>query len=186
MRTPVQDGPHALWQRHGPLDSATPKHAFRARRGGPLQLIPLCPHAASATRRDAHAPAAPIAPQTVKEFKGGKVEYRLDKTGNVHVLFGKADFDDQDLLFNLKAIQVRAKPRLNGCPRICVGFLQQGHGDWNPWCCGLFGNCVASGAGRIRDEHSARAPQSARLPWWRLARVWGRRARGGKGARATV
>ncbi len=35
------------------------------------------------------------------------MEYRLDKTGNLHVLFGRADFDDEALVANMKAVQVR-------------------------------------------------------------------------------
>lgn len=41
----------------------------------------------------------------IEEFKAGKLEFRADKTGIVHVQFGKAGFDPEDLLTNLKALQ---------------------------------------------------------------------------------
>lgn len=44
--------------------------------------------------------------QAVKDFKGGKVEYRLDRSGSLHVLCGRCDFPDDKLLDNMKAIQV--------------------------------------------------------------------------------
>lgn len=43
--------------------------------------------------------------QAIAEFKAGKLEFRADRTGIVHVIFGKATFDTQDLLVNLKALQ---------------------------------------------------------------------------------
>ena len=51
--------------------------------------------------------------KAVKEQKAGKVEYRTEKTGIVHVPFGKKSFEDEKLLENFKAIAgaiVRAKP----------------------------------------------------------------------------
>lgn len=41
---------------------------------------------------------------TITEFKKGKFEYKADKTGVVHVNFGKSDFSDNHLLENLQAL----------------------------------------------------------------------------------
>nr|ARW60691.1 ribosomal protein L1 [Polysiphonia sp.] len=41
----------------------------------------------------------------IREFKAGKLEYKLDRTGIVHVPVGKLDFSIDDLKLNLKALQ---------------------------------------------------------------------------------
>ena len=51
--------------------------------------------------------------KAVGEFKGGKVEYRTDRYGNVHVPIGKASFEIEALKANLRALMdevERAKP----------------------------------------------------------------------------
>ena len=51
--------------------------------------------------------------KAVTEFKGGRVEYRTDKVGNVHVRVGKVSFTRDQLLANVQAVMdelVRAKP----------------------------------------------------------------------------
>ena len=41
---------------------------------------------------------------TLTEFKKGKFEYKADKTGIVHVSFGKSDFEKEKLIENLTAL----------------------------------------------------------------------------------
>lgn len=51
--------------------------------------------------------------KAVEETKKGKVNYRTDSFGNVHGVFGKASFDDDKLVENLKAfvnVILKAKP----------------------------------------------------------------------------
>jgi len=48
-----------------------------------------------------------VTPDVVKainEFKGGMVEYRVDRFANVHVPIGKASFGEEALLTNLRAL----------------------------------------------------------------------------------
>jgi large subunit ribosomal protein L1 len=49
----------------------------------------------------------------VSEIKGGKVEYRSDKFGNVHLVLGKASFEPNALQENFAAVLdelVKSKP----------------------------------------------------------------------------
>ncbi|WLV24795.1 50S ribosomal protein L1 [Aciduricibacillus chroicocephali] len=52
--------------------------------------------------------------KAVNEIKAGKVEYRVDKSSNVHVPIGKISFEDNKLAENLLAIVdtvIKAKPQ---------------------------------------------------------------------------
>lgn len=51
--------------------------------------------------------------RAVNEFRGGRVEYRTDRVGNVHVPIGKVSFEPADLLENYRAVVdelMRVKP----------------------------------------------------------------------------
>ncbi|MGG3161685.1 50S ribosomal protein L1 [Geobacillus stearothermophilus] len=51
--------------------------------------------------------------KAVQEIKAGKVEYRVDKAGNIHVPIGKVSFDNEKLVENFAAVYeaiLKAKP----------------------------------------------------------------------------
>jgi len=85
---------------------AMPKLAKLGKVLGPKGLMPS-PKAGTVSADPAGA---------VAEFKAGKLEFRTDKQGIVHVPFGKCEFDEQKLEENLLAlVSTIEKVRPTGC-----------------------------------------------------------------------
>lgn len=52
-------------------------------------------------------------PRVIQEARKGRVEFRVDKTGNLHIPIGKASFTEQQLLENMATVMdtvMKAKP----------------------------------------------------------------------------
>jgi len=68
---------------------------------GPRGLMPN-PKAGTVVQADGMANA-------IKEAKAGRIEFRLDKTANIHVPIGKISFSTQELLENLIAFMIAVR-----------------------------------------------------------------------------
>lgn len=47
--------------------------------------------------------------KAVSDSKGGKIEYRTDKEGNIHVIIGKVSFDEAKLVENFRTVDDKIK-----------------------------------------------------------------------------
>ena len=50
-------------------------------------------------------------PRVIKEARQGRVEFKVDKTGNLHVPIGKISFTPEQMLTNLSALMDAVEPR---------------------------------------------------------------------------
>ncbi|HYC79818.1 MAG TPA: 50S ribosomal protein L1, partial [Candidatus Binatia bacterium] len=70
-----------------------PKLALIAKILGPRGLMPN-PKTGTVT---------PEVGKAVKEYAGGKMEFKNDESGNIHVLLGKSNFSDEQITANFKS-----------------------------------------------------------------------------------
>ena len=69
--------------------------------------------------------------KAVAEYKAGRVEYRTDRVGNIHIPIGKASFDRAQLTRQFPCRRRRARPGQAGCsqgPLPALGDRQLDHG----------------------------------------------------------
>jgi large subunit ribosomal protein L1 len=91
----IQSGSQALdWDVTIAVPSMMSEVGKLGRTLGPRGLMPN-PKAGTVT---------PDVGTAVKEFKGGRTEYRNDRYGNVHVSIGRVSFEEEDLRRNLAAV----------------------------------------------------------------------------------
>ena len=72
--------------------------------------------------------------KAVEDIKKGKVEYRVDKEGNINLMIGKVSFDDEKLVDNFNAL-LEGNLKSTSCG--CKGYLHQKPGNLHyhgTWC----------------------------------------------------
>ena len=99
--------------------------------------------------------------RAVKEVKGGRVEFRVDKTAIVHAPVGKSSFEPSDLVDNLAALVDavnRAKPAGAKGQYLQVAHDRQHDGPGHP------GRRARRprGRGRLTAQHDRRSPATRR------------------------
>ena len=72
--------------------------------------------------------------RAVEQAKAGWVEYRTDRTGIIHLVIGRADFDEQRLLENYAAVieEIARQPRGGERPLHPLGHDVDHDGPWRP------------------------------------------------------
>lgn len=78
------------------VQNMMPKVGRLGRVLGPRGLMP--------TPKAGTVVAADDLPRAIQELKSGRLEFRNDRTGNLHIPTGKASFAEQDLLENVQAV----------------------------------------------------------------------------------
>jgi ribosomal protein L1 len=73
--------------------------------------------------------------RTIREVRGGRVEFRNDKTGLLHVGVGKVSFSEQQITENISGLdgsRQRHQTVINQRHLCTFSNLYQHHGTWHP------------------------------------------------------